>query len=78
MRKGGAGWFSKFQNFNPLCTGPRIKGIVRKALGRAYLAMGGGRHNDEMIAWPTAEVSFMDPSFAATIVPGFSTRDERF
>ena len=46
--------------------------IVRKAYGRAYVAMGGGRHNDEMVAWPTAEVSFMDPGFATTIVHGSS------
>ena len=40
--------------------------------------MGGGRHNDEMIAWPTAEVSFMDPAFATTIVHGLKPEDEGF
>jgi len=52
--------------------------IARKAYGRAYVAMGGGRHNDEMIAWPTAEVSFMDPTFATTIVHGVSPGEEGF
>ena len=52
--------------------------IVRKAYGRAYVAMGGGRHNDEMIAWPTAEVSFMDPTFATKIVHDKSPGDEGF
>jgi acetyl-CoA carboxylase carboxyltransferase component len=53
-------------------TVPCITIIVRKAYGRAYVAMGGGRHNDELIAWPTAEVSFMDSSFATFIVHGLS------
>jgi acetyl-CoA carboxylase carboxyltransferase component len=52
--------------------------LVRKAYGRAYVAMGGGRHNDEMIAWPGAEVSFMDPVFATRIVHGLCPGDEGF
>ena len=31
-----------------------------------------------MIAWPTAEVSFMDPVFATNIVHGLSPGDEGF
>lgn len=77
-RKGAPGWIMNMMNATSFVTVPCITVIVRKAYGRAYVAMGGGRHNDEMIAWPTAEVSFMDPSFATTIVHGLSPGDEGF
>jgi acetyl-CoA carboxylase carboxyltransferase component len=32
--------------------------------------MAGGRNSDEVAAWPTAEVSFMTPQFAVTVVHG--------
>lgn len=67
-RKGAPGWIMNMMNATSFVTVPCITVIVRKAYGRAYVAMGGGRHNDEMIAWPSAEVSFMDPVFATTIV----------
>lgn len=77
-RKGAPGQIMNFMNATCLVTVPAITVIVRKAYGRAYVAMGGGRHNDEMIAWPTAEVSFMDPVFATSIVHGKSPGDEGF
>jgi acetyl-CoA carboxylase carboxyltransferase component len=77
-RKGAPGWIMNMMNATSFVTVPCITVIVRKAYGRAYVAMGGGRHNDEMIAWPTAEVSFMDPTFATTIVHGLSPGDEGF
>ena len=71
-----------FMNATSLVTVPSITVLVRKAYGRAYVAMGGGRHNSEMIAWPTAEVSFMDPVFATKIVhnlaPGEAGYEEAF
>lgn len=77
-RKGAPGQIMNFMNATCLVTVPAITVIVRKAYGRAYVAMGGGRHNDEMIAWPTAEVSFMDPVYATGIVHGKSPGDEGF
>ncbi|PPR63912.1 MAG: putative propionyl-CoA carboxylase beta chain 5 [Alphaproteobacteria bacterium MarineAlpha4_Bin2] len=77
-RKGAPGWIMNFMNSSCLVTVPSITVIVRKAYGRAYVAMGGGRHNDEMIAWPTAEVSFMDPNFATSIVHGVDIGEEGF
>jgi acetyl-CoA carboxylase carboxyltransferase component len=77
-RKGAPGQIMNFMNATCLVTVPSITVIVRKAYGRAYVAMGGGRHNDEMIAWPTAEVSFMDPVFATSIVHGKSPGEEGF
>jgi acetyl-CoA carboxylase carboxyltransferase component len=77
-RKGAPGWIMNMMNATSFVTVPCITVIVRKAYGRAYVAMGGGRHNDEMVAWPTAEVSFMDPTFATTIVHGLSPGDDGF
>ncbi|MGI9383323.1 MAG: acyl-CoA carboxylase subunit beta [Methyloligellaceae bacterium] len=77
-RKGAPGWIMNFMNATCLVSVPSITVLVRKAYGRAYVAMGGGRHNDEMIAWPTAEVSFMDPVFATSIVHGLAPGDDGF
>jgi acetyl-CoA carboxylase carboxyltransferase component len=77
-RKGAPGYIMNFMNCTSFVTVPSITVIARKAYGRAYVAMGGGRHNEEMIAWPTAEVSFMDPGFATTIVHGLSPGEEGF
>ncbi len=77
-RKGAPGWIMNMMSCTSFVTVPTITLIVRKAYGRAYVAMGGGRHNDEMIAWPTAEVSFMDPTFATTIVHGRKPGEEGF
>ena len=77
-RKGAPGWIMNMMSCTSFITVPSITVIVRKAYGRAYVAMGGGRHNDEMIAWPTAEVSFMDPTFATTIVHGLSPGEPGF
>ena len=77
-RRGAPGWIMNMMNATSFVTVPCITVIVRKAYGRAYVAMGGGRHNDELIAWPTAEVSFMDPTFATSIVHGLSPGDAGF
>ena len=81
-RRGAPGHIMNFMNATSLVTVPSITVLVRKAYGRAYVAMGGGRHNSEMIAWPTAEISFMDPVFATKIVhnlaPGEAGYEEAF
>lgn len=77
-RKGAPGWIMNFMNTACLTTVPSVTILCRKAYGRAYVAMGGGAHNDTMIAWPTAEISFMDPVFATKIVHGKEAGDEGF
>jgi acetyl-CoA carboxylase carboxyltransferase component len=59
-------WMSALQ----LVTVPKISIILRKTYGQAYLNMGGGRNSDEVAAWPTAEISFMDPQFGVRVVHG--------
>src|SRR5499425_1841504 len=51
-------------------TVPRISVIVRKTYGQAYFNMGGGDYSDLLIAWPTAEMSFMDPDTGVNVVHG--------
>lgn len=77
-RKGAPGHIMNFMNATCLTTVPQITVLCRKAYGRAYVAMGGGAHNDTMVAWPNAEVSFMDPVFATTIVHNKTAEDEGF
>jgi acetyl-CoA carboxylase carboxyltransferase component len=80
-RSGAPGKIMNFMNAMTLLTVPRLSVIIRKSYGRAYVCMGGGRHSDDVAAWPTAEISFMSPDFATMIVhvvkpgePGFAEK----
>ena len=77
-RAGAPGKIMNFMNAMTLLTVPRLSVIVRKSYGRAYVCMGGGRHSDDVAAWPTAEVSFMSPEFATKIVHGVGVGDAGF
>jgi acetyl-CoA carboxylase carboxyltransferase component len=77
-RAGAPGKIMNFMNAMTLVSVPRISVIVRKSYGRAYVCMGGGRHSDDIAAWPTAEVSFMSPEFATKIVHGVGVGDPGF
>lgn len=72
------GKIMNFMNALSLCTVPKLSVILRKSYGQAYLNMGGGRNSDEVAAWPTAEVSFMDPAFAVRIVHGLEPKAPGF
>lgn len=77
-KRGAPGHIMNFMNATCLTTVPQVTVLCRKAYGRAYVAMGGGAHNDTMVAWPMAEVSFMDPIFATSIVHNLGPEDEGF
>jgi acetyl-CoA carboxylase carboxyltransferase component len=81
-RKRAPGKIMNFMQALQLCTVPKVSVILRKSYGQAYLNMGGGRNSDEVAAWPSAEISFMDPTFAVKIVhglePGQPGFDEAF
>jgi acetyl-CoA carboxylase carboxyltransferase component len=77
-RKRAPGKIMNFMNALALVSVPKLTVLVRKTYGQAYINMGGGRNSDEFIAWPTAEVSFMDPSYAVTVVSGLKPDDPRF
>jgi methylmalonyl-CoA decarboxylase subunit alpha len=69
-RSRAPGRIMNFMNAMTLVSVPIVSVIMRKSYGRAYVCMGGGRHSNNIAAWPIAEVSFMDPRFATMIVHG--------
>lgn len=59
-------------------TVPKIAIIVRKTYGQATINMCGiGGGPDFIVAWPTAEIGFMDPSIAVDVVYGKLPEEER-
>lgn len=67
-KKKAPGKIMNFMTALQMCTVPKLSVIMRKSYGQAYLNMGGGRNSDSVAAWPTAEVSFMDPQYATEVV----------
>jgi acetyl-CoA carboxylase carboxyltransferase component len=52
-------------------TVPRISVIIRKSYGMAHCNMSGGNmQNELLLAWPTADISFMDPHVAVNVAFG--------
>ncbi|HEX4445270.1 MAG TPA: carboxyl transferase domain-containing protein, partial [Polyangiaceae bacterium] len=57
-------------------TVPRFSVVVRKSYGMAHCNMSGGNmRSDTLVAWPTADVSFMAPEAAANVVFGRKVDD---
>ncbi len=77
-RKRAPGKIMNWMQALQLVTVPKISVILRKTYGQAYLNMGGGRNSDEVAAWPTAEISFMDPQFGVRVVHGKDRSDPGF
>lgn len=50
-----------------MATVPKLAVVMRKSYGQAYLNLGGGL-SDEMAAWWTAEVGFVDPAVGVSVV----------
>ena len=50
-----------WMNALSLVTVPIFTVIVRKTFGQAYLNMGAGKYSTVIVAWPTAQISFMSP-----------------
>jgi acetyl-CoA carboxylase carboxyltransferase component len=59
-----------------MCTVPKLSIVMRKSYGQAYLNMAGSKNADEMLAWPSADVGFMDPSVAVNVVYGVTREKE--
>jgi acetyl-CoA carboxylase carboxyltransferase component len=61
---------------------PRLSVVLRKAFGLAFFSLGGsGMGSDLLVAWPGAEIGFMDPVVGANVLHGESlaglSADER-
>lgn len=79
-KRGVIGKVINWMNAMLQVTVPRISIILRKSYGRGFINMGGAGTSDEISAWWTAEVSFMNPRTAVTVVHGIREEDdpERF
>ena len=70
-RKRVAARVMNYMNALGLLTVPKISIIVRKTYGMAFWNMcGSGCAADFLVAWPSAEMSFVDPAIAANVVYG--------
>jgi len=62
---------TNYMNALSLVSVPKISIIIRKSYGMAFWNMcGTGCGADFLAAWPTAEISFIDPEVAANVVFG--------
>jgi acetyl-CoA carboxylase carboxyltransferase component len=75
-RKRAPGKIMNWMNAHAQMTVPRFSVIMRKSFGQAYLNMGGGRNADEVLAWPTADLGFMEPRLAVNVLHGVRVEDE--
>lgn len=75
-RRGAIGRVMNWMNAISLVTVPKFSVIVRKTYGQAVLNMGGGGNSDVVLMWPSAEINFMDPRHAVTIVHGVKRDDD--
>jgi acetyl-CoA carboxylase carboxyltransferase component len=61
----------RLQTALALSEAPKLTVLLRKAYGLAYFSLGGNDTGvDVVYAWPSAEISFMDPLVAANVVAG--------
>jgi len=74
-RRGMPGRIMNWLNALALCTVPKFSVVMRKSYGLAVRNMGGSNNADEMAAWWSAEVSFMDPRSAVSVVHGVSPEE---
>jgi acetyl-CoA carboxylase carboxyltransferase component len=75
-RRKAPGKIMNFQTALQMCTVPKFSIVTRKSYGQAYLNMGGTRNSDEMGAWFTADVGFMDPVIGINVVYGVTQKND--
>lgn len=75
-RQGAPGRIVNWMSALSQSTVPRIALTLRKNYGQAYLNMGGGRHSDLQVAWPTANYGFMDPRVGVNVLHGLRQEDD--
>lgn len=75
-RRKAPGKIINFMTALQMCTVPKFSIVTRKSYGQAYLNMGGSRNSDEMGAWFTADVGFMDPNIGVNVVYGVTAESD--
>jgi methylmalonyl-CoA decarboxylase subunit alpha len=75
-RQGAISKVMNWMNAISLVSVPKISVVMRKTYGQAVLNMGGAGNADSVVAWYTAELNFMDPRHAVTIVHGVTEQDD--
>lgn len=75
-RAGAIGRVMNWMNAISLVTVPKVSVCMRKSYGQAVLNMGGAGNADEVVAWFTAELNFMDPRSAVAIVHGVTEQSD--
>ena len=70
------GKIMNWMNALSLVTVPVVTVIVGKSYGQAYLNMGAGKYSSAFAAWPTAQISFMSPDAAVSIVTRMQRDDD--
>ncbi|MBW1712996.1 MAG: methylmalonyl-CoA carboxyltransferase, partial [Deltaproteobacteria bacterium] len=65
-----------WMNALSLVTVPVVTVIVGKSYGQAYLNMGAGKYSSTFAAWPTAQISFMGPEPALSVVYDLRQEDD--
>jgi acetyl-CoA carboxylase carboxyltransferase component len=75
-KRGVIGRVINWMNALLQATVPKISIILRKSYGRGFINMGGAGVADEIAAWWTAEVSFMNPRTAVKVVHGVEEEDD--
>jgi len=71
-----AGRVINWMNALSQVTVPKVTVMLRKNYGQAYVNMGGAWTADATAAWWSAEVSFMDPRSAVSVVHGIEPEDD--
>lgn len=75
-KRGAPGRIMNWMNALSQVTVPKLSIVMRKSYGQAYLNMGGGRYSDALACWPMADLGFMDPSVAVSVLHGVARSEE--
>ncbi|WP_372610808.1 acyl-CoA carboxylase subunit beta [Aquicoccus sp.] len=75
-RRKAPGKIMNFMSALQMCSVPKLSIVTRKSYGQAYLNMGGSRNSDEMAAWTTADVGFMDPNIGVNVIYGVTAESD--
>jgi len=65
-----------WMNALSLVTVPVFTVIIRKSFGQAFLNMGAGKYSTVIVAWPSAQISFMSPEPGINVLYNLKKEDD--